>query len=156
VAKPDKNKSVEIVDVKIALQSVTDLIKSYGLLHDNDIDLTVQENLFITINIIEFKQLMINLIKNAIEASNHGDLVLIRSNKIKNYVEIQIIDFGCGMSEEEVNYLGTPFYSLKCKGTGLGMMICFNIVEKYQGTIQFNSIKGKGTTINIRFPFIPQ
>jgi len=48
--------------------------------------------------------------------------------------------------------LGTPFYSLKSKGTGLGMMICFNIATKYKGTIDFDSIKGKGTTVTIRFP----
>jgi len=152
VAKPDKNKIVEIVDVKVIIQSVKDLIKSYGLLHDNNIDLDVQDNLFITINSIEFKQLLINLVKNAIEASNTGDSVLIRAKKKKDFVEIQITDQGYGMSEEEIKSLGTPFYSLKCKGTGLGLMICFNIVEKYEGKIQFTSTKGKGTTVTIRFP----
>jgi two-component system, sporulation sensor kinase B len=56
------------------------------------------------------------------------------------------------MSKEEMDSLGTPFYSLKSKGTGLGMMICFKIATMYKGTIHFDSEKGKGTTVTIRFP----
>ena len=56
------------------------------------------------------------------------------------------------MSEEEVKSLGTPFYSLKSKGTGLGLMICYQIVETYNGTMDFKSSKGEGTTVTIRFP----
>jgi two-component system, sporulation sensor kinase B len=67
-------------------------------------------------------------------------------------VEIQIIDRGNGMSEIEMQLLGTPFYSLKSKGTGLGLMICYNIVGKYNGTMSFQSLEGEGTTVTIQFP----
>ena len=107
----------------------------------------------ISANTIEFKQLLINIIKNAIEASTIGDLVLVTAGREKGFVVIQVIDHGRGMSEAEVASLGTPFYSLKSKGTGLGMMICFNIVEKFKGTIDFHSSIGHGTTVTIRFPF---
>ena len=100
------------------------------------------------------KQLLINIIKNAIEASKEGDSVYIVAGRKKDAVEIKVIDYGTGMTEEEVNSLGTPFYSLKSKGTGLGMMICFNIAAKYKGTIRFQSAKGKGTTVTISFPAI--
>lgn len=153
IAKPDKDKRMEIVDVAIVLQSVTDLLKSYGLLHDNQIELKVVEDCLIAVNVIEFKQLVINLIKNAIEASKVGDTVHVKTEKVKNEVEIQITDQGSGMSEEVIKSLGTPFYSLKSKGTGLGLMICYNIVEKYNGTIQFISSIGKGTTVVVRFPY---
>ncbi|WP_445489101.1 ATP-binding protein [Niallia sp. 03133] len=152
VAKPDKDKNLAKIEVHFALKSVTDLIKSYGLLRDNNIYLNIQEDCAILINLIEFKQLMINLIKNAIEASNYGQSVIIQAEKQKNSVEIKIIDHGDGMNEEEIRSLGTPFYSLKSKGTGLGMMICFNIVEKYNGKINIVSTKGEGTTVIIRFP----
>ncbi|MFT8323176.1 MAG: HAMP domain-containing sensor histidine kinase, partial [Bacillus sp. (in: firmicutes)] len=152
VAKPDKDKKTEQADVTAALKSVTDLITSYGLLRDNNINVNTTENCFIIINLIEFKQLMINLIKNAIEASNDGQSVEIEIEKHKKTVEIRVIDQGIGMGEEEIRSLGTPFYSLKSKGTGLGMMICFNIVEKYNGNIHFISKKGEGTTVIITFP----
>lgn len=153
MAKPDQEKITEIVDIKIVLQSVTDLLHSYGHLHDNRIELKVIGDCTISANIIELKQLLINIIKNAIEASNYGDLVIVKAEREKGFVVIKVIDHGRGMSDEEVKSLGTPFYSLKSKGTGLGLMICFNIVEKYNGRIEFKSLKDHGTTTLVRFPY---
>lgn len=152
IAKPSKEKQLEPVNIRQVLQSVTDLLHSYGLLHDNKIELQMVEDSYIAANTIEIKQLFINIIKNAIEASNIGDSVVVTASKIKDYVEINVIDFGQGMTENEIESLGTPFYSLKSKGTGLGMMICFNIAENYKGKISFKSEKEKGTTVTIRFP----
>jgi two-component system, sporulation sensor kinase B len=152
IAKPDKEKATETVDVKAVLQSVTDLLHSYGLLHDNQIELKVMGECNISANHIEFKQLLINIIKNAIEASKMGDLVRVTAGRENQFVVIKVIDQGCGMSEAVVKSLGTPFYSLKSKGTGLGLMVCFNIVEKYKGTIKFQTSQGHGTTVTISFP----
>lgn len=152
IAKPDKDTKTELVNVKSVLQSVTDLLNTYGLLHDNKIVLSMVEDCYIAANTIEFKQLLINIIKNAIEASKVGDSVVVTAESKKDWVEIKVIDCGQGMSKEEMDSLGTPFYSLKSRGTGLGMMICFNIAAKYKGTIHFDSVKGKGTTVTIRFP----
>ncbi|UTI44057.1 ATP-binding protein [Niallia sp. RD1] len=79
--------------------------------------------------------------------------VIVKAEREKGFVVIKVIDHGRGMSEEEVKSLGTPFYSLKSKGTGLGLMICFNIVEKYNGRIEFKSLKDYGTTTLVRFPY---
>ncbi|MDF2790148.1 MAG: sensor histidine kinase, partial [Neobacillus sp.] len=142
IAKPDKDTETELVNVKNVLQSVTDLLNTYGLIHDNEIMLSMDEDCYIAANTIEFKQLLINIIKNAIEASKDGDSVVVTAESKKGLVEIKVIDRGQGMSKEEIDSLGTPFYSLKSKGTGLGMMICFNIATKYKGTIHFDSVKG--------------
>jgi two-component system, sporulation sensor kinase B len=152
IAKPEKDKVYEKVDVNVILQSVTDLLHSYGHFNDNRIELKVIGDCHIVANSIELKQLFINIIKNAIEASNKGDLVLVTAEREDQFVVIKVIDHGRGMSKTEVNSLGTPFYSLKSKGTGLGMMICFNIVEKYKGKIDFETTEGLGTTVTIRFP----
>lgn len=152
IAKPTKEKELEPVNIRQVLQSVTDLLHSYGLLHDNQIDLQIVEDSYVAANTIEMKQLFINIIKNAIEASNIGDSVVVTASKMKDMVEINVIDYGQGMTEKEIESLGTPFYSLKSKGTGLGMMICFNIAENYKGKISFKSTKGEGTTVTIRFP----
>lgn len=152
IASPDKNKEVEIVNVHKVLQSVSDLLKSYGFLRNNTIELLVEEDCFISANTIEYKQLMINLIKNAMEASKIGDAVIVEAKKTKHFIEMKVIDYGSGMSEEKLKSLGTPFYSLKSNGTGLGLMICYHILEKYNGTINFQSSKGHGTTVTIRFP----
>lgn len=152
IAKPTKEKELEPVNIRQVLQSVTDLLHSYGLLHDNQIELQIVEDSYVAANTIEMKQLFINIIKNAIEASNIGDSVVVTASKVKDVVEINVIDYGQGMTEKEIESLGTPFYSLKSKGTGLGMMICFNIAENYKGKISFKSTKGEGTTVTIRFP----
>ncbi|QGQ48513.1 sensor histidine kinase [Metabacillus sediminilitoris] len=152
IAKPNKETETETVNVKEVLQSVTDLLHSYGLLHDNKIELNVVEDCYIVANNIEFKQLLINIIKNAIEASKIGDSVIVTASRKGEFVEIKVVDYGHGMSEAEVKSLGTPFYSLKSKGTGLGMMICFNIAEKYKGKIDIQSSQGEGTMISISFP----
>ncbi|MEH7118889.1 HAMP domain-containing sensor histidine kinase [Neobacillus vireti] len=152
IAKPDKDTETELVNVKSVLQSVTDLLNAYGLLQDNKIVLSKVEDCYIAANTIELKQLLINIIKNAMEASKVGDSVVVTSEYKKGWVEIKVTDCGQGMSKEEVDSLGTPFYSLKSRGTGLGMMICFNIAAKYKGTIHFDSVKGQGTTVTIRFP----
>lgn len=152
IAKPNKEAEIETVNLKVVLPSVTDLLHSYGHLHDNKIGLVMVEDCYIAANNIEFKQLLINIIKNAIEASKIGDSVIVSAGRNKDFVEIKVVDYGQGMSEAEIKSLGTPFYSLKSKGTGLGMMICYNIAAKYKGTIDFQSTKGEGTTVTIRFP----
>ncbi|WP_340008500.1 HAMP domain-containing sensor histidine kinase [Paenibacillus sp. FSL K6-0276] len=151
LSKPNGDQRLEKVDVKDVVQSVAGLLHSYAMLSDNQIDIKVEEDCFISINKIEFKQLLINIIKNALEASDVGKSVSVIANRNNNFIEIKIIDEGSGMSEAEVKSLGTPFYSLKSNGTGLGLMICFNIVEKYDGEIYYNSSKGIGTTVTIRF-----
>ncbi|NUU63014.1 sensor histidine kinase [Paenibacillus agri] len=151
LSKPNGDQTTEKVDVKEVLESVSGLLHSYAMLSDNEIHIDVEEDCFISINKIEFKQLLINLIKNALEASDVGKSVSVTAKRNNNFVEIKIIDEGSGMSEAEVKLLGTPFYSIKSNGTGLGLMICFNIVAKYDGEILYKSSKGKGTTVNIRF-----
>lgn len=156
IAKPDKTQEMQTIDIRVILQSVTDLLHSYGLLYDNKIELEVAESLYVNSNSIELKQLFVNIIKNAIEASQTGDSVIVSAGRKKGLVEIKVVDYGQGMSQEELESLGTPFYSLKSKGTGLGLMICYNIAAKYSGTLHFESSKGEGTTVTICFPLIKE
>ncbi len=60
----------------------------------------------------------------------------------ENLATIQIKDNGCGMTETEVRNLGLPFYSTKKEGTGLGMMVCYKIIEAMGGKITVTSKKG--------------
>ncbi|MBY0115893.1 HAMP domain-containing sensor histidine kinase [Paenibacillus sp. FSL L8-0435] len=151
LAKPNRELRPEKVDVREVLEGVTGLLSSYAMLSDKHMDVKVDEDCIILINTIEFKQLLINLIKNALEASDAGTTVHVTAKRVKQWVEIRISDQGSGMTEEEVKSLGTPFYSLKTNGTGLGLMICYNIVEKYEGTIEYHSAKAQGTSVTIRF-----
>ena len=67
---------------------------------------------------------------------------------------IDITDNGVGMDKAEIERLGNPFYSTKEKGTGLGLMVSYRIIEKMEGKIQVSSRKGEGTKFSIILPAI--
>lgn len=152
LSKPNVDQRPEEVNVKDVVESVEGLIGSYAMLSDKHLHIQVEEDCLIFINEIEFKQLLMNVIKNALEASDAGQSVAVMAKRDHEFIEIKVMDEGSGMSEDEVRSLGTPYYSLKSSGTGLGLMICFNIVEKYDGKIRYSSAKGHGTTVTIQFP----
>ncbi|KIL74448.1 PAS domain S-box protein [Bacillus badius] len=101
----------------------------------------------------QIKQVMLNLIKNAIEAMPDGGQVTIRTKKAgDDSIGIEVADNGIGISQERIPHLGEPFYSNKEKGTGLGLMVSFKIIEHHKGKIFFESEEGKGTKVEIRLP----
>ncbi len=100
----------------------------------------------------QLKQLFINIIKNAIEASNEGGKVTVTLLAEDHQLTILVKDTGCGMSEDRLNRIGEPFYSSKEKGTGLGLTVSFKIVQSHNGSIHFNSKKGRGTEAVIKLP----
>jgi two-component system sporulation sensor kinase B len=101
----------------------------------------------------KFSQCMLNVIKNGIESMPDGGNLLISMKKHQNKVLIEIKDTGVGMTKEQINKLGEPYYSTKgAKGTGLGMMVALSVVRAMKGTVQIKSELGKGTSFSIQFP----
>lgn len=101
----------------------------------------------------KLKQAIINIIKNSIEALNENGTILIRAYEDdSNNVVIAIKDNGEGMNEADLKRLGEPYYSKKSKGTGLGLMVTFRIIEVMDGKIEFSSKKGVGTEAIIYIP----
>jgi len=101
----------------------------------------------------ELKQVFINLLKNGIESMPQGGKLLIKTENIHNHkVRILFVDEGVGIPKEALARLGEPFYTTKEKGTGLGLMICYQILENLQGTLRFASEFGLGTSVEITLP----
>lgn len=100
----------------------------------------------------ELKQVFINLIKNAIEAMPSGGKMILRMEDDGQFVKVSIKDEGMGMTDEQVCHLGEPFYTTKEKGTGLGLMVTYQIIHHHKGTINVHSVKGEGTTFIVRLP----
>ncbi|NQX57500.1 PAS domain-containing sensor histidine kinase [Paenibacillus qinlingensis] len=100
----------------------------------------------------QIKQVFVNVIKNAIEAMPTGGILTITANNHANGVQLQFVDQGQGISEERLPRIGEPFYTTKEKGTGLGMMVSFTIIEEHHGVIRYQSKLGIGTTVNIQLP----
>lgn len=99
-----------------------------------------------------FQQCFLNLIKNGIEAMPNGGTLNISSSISNNKVIIRIEDSGIGMSQEQINRFGEPYFSTKTKGTGLGTMVAVKIIETMQGSLRIRSVVNKGTTLTITFP----
>ncbi|MCU9562382.1 HAMP domain-containing histidine kinase, partial [Bacillus mobilis] len=99
-----------------------------------------------------FQQCFLNLIKNGIEAMPNGGTLNISSSISNNKVIIRIEDSGIGMSQEQINRFGEPYFSTKTKGTGLGTMVAVKIIETMQGSLKIRSVINKGTSLTITFP----
>ncbi|MEL3971968.1 ATP-binding protein [Rossellomorea oryzaecorticis] len=101
----------------------------------------------------KLQQVLINLMKNGIEAMESGGVLDIYSYEKGGQLFIVIKDTGIGMTKEQVTRLGEPYFSLKGKnGTGLGMMTVFQLVSGMNGTVKVFSKKNKGTSIILSFP----
>lgn len=111
------------------------------------------------------KQVFLNLIKNAIEASRTGGRIQVITRVSSGYavrsassrtpqqnIVVEIIDSGEGMDEENQKKLFTPFYTTKKKGSGLGLPISLKIVKDHHGKIKITSEKGLGTTVQVFLP----
>lgn len=99
------------------------------------------------------QQAFLNIFKNAIEAMPNGGQLIITMNATKNRCEIAIKDTGVGMNLEQIERLGKPYFTTKGqKGTGLGMMVTYRVIEEVNGTIKVTSQIGKGTTFTIYLP----
>jgi PAS domain S-box-containing protein len=108
----------------------------------------------VEMNTTEMGQVFINLLSNAIEASEPGDCVTVRIAPRNDEMEIIFQDQGAGMTDNQVNRMFDPFYTSRAEqgGTGLGLSITYGIIEQHGGKIGVQSSHGKGTTITIRLP----
>ncbi|WP_100407919.1 EAL domain-containing protein [Bacillus solitudinis] len=104
----------------------------------------------------QIKQVLINIVKNSIDALPSGGIIAFKLYKEGKYLVIEISDNGIGISPERMRRLGEPFYSNKEKGTGLGLMLCYRIVRKHHGKMKIESQEHKGTSVTIRLPFYVQ
>jgi PAS domain S-box-containing protein len=110
-------------------------------------------NLDIVCDANQLKQVLINLFKNAIESMQNGGLLTIQVIEFNDdYLKINIMDTGVGMRKELISKLGEPFYTLKEKGTGLGLMVSFRIIEANKGKISYISEENVGTKVELILP----
>ncbi|GKU77957.1 ATP-binding protein [Paenibacillus sp. L3-i20] len=102
----------------------------------------------------QLKQVFINVMKNAIESMEEGGTVHIKlSMEENNLISVTIQDEGSGIPEEQLTRIGQPFYTTKDKGTGLGLMVTYKIIDNHKGSIEAESELGVGTTFTIRLPY---
>jgi hypothetical protein len=99
-----------------------------------------------------FKQVMYNIIDNAIDAMAPGMYLKVETRILGNHVALDIIDTGCGIPEDFRDRIFSFFFTTKTKGSGLGLPISKRIVEDHGGYIEFDSKINSGTTFSVVFP----
>lgn len=112
-----------------------------------------QTSPMIMLNRDKMIQVIINLIRNAVQATGTNGTITVIVSENRNHVCIEIRDDGCGIAPEHAEKIWTPFFTTKGEhGTGLGLEICKRIIEGHSGQIFFQSEVGKGTTFTIELP----
>ncbi len=100
----------------------------------------------------QIKQVFFNLVKNAMEAMQPGGKLRVLARSDDEFVYMQFIDTGSGISEDELSRILQPYYTTKKEGHGLGMMIVQRIIRDHGGQLGIESRKGEGTAITLQFP----
>ncbi|KIL45293.1 ATP-binding protein [Jeotgalibacillus soli] len=111
-------------------------------------------NIFVIGERKKFQQCLINILKNGVESMQKGGELEIDLTSLHPYIQINIRDEGKGMTQEQINRLGEPYFTTKEKGTGLGMMVSYSIIRGMEGEIDVESQEGKGTCFSIKLPIV--
>lgn len=145
----------DIVDISLLLEDALGTLKP--LFDSKNIKIefnALEEEFYMNLDYNRIKQVLVNILKNAIEAKKERKRLIITVNtKItKKYVNIIITDTGIGMDKETLSKMSNIFYTTKRNGTGLGVALSKEIVILHGGNIKYKSTLGKGTTVTIKLP----
>lgn len=158
-----------VIDDLMEMTRVKSVNKEYidleTLIHESLKRVNVNSSVQITIKVnpdahyvwadmIQLRQVLVNLITNAYQALKEKGTILIKSilSENKKHIHILIIDNGLGIKTALMEKVFEPLYTTKAKGTGLGLNICKQIIEKHDGQIQISSKANRGTTVEIILP----
>lgn len=112
---------------------------------------------FVAGNPSEIYEVLVNLIKNGLEAMPNGGFLTISSLHFNRHVHLTVSDTGHGIPEEHFQRIFEPFFTTKgTKSSGLGLSSCYGIVKRHQGEMQVHSIPGQGSSFSIILPLVKQ
>lgn len=142
------------IDLNLLLEDVYDSFKI--ILNRKNIKLIYNdredEEIYFEGDYERLKQVLINVLKNSVEAIKDKGKVEISSNIYKRYIDIIIEDDGIGMSEDTLEQLKTMFFTTKLNGSGLGVCLSNEIIKAHNGELIYTSKEGVGTKVTIRLP----
>jgi len=155
LARPQPTKMADIV-VADQLKAAALTMSSYALLHNvtlvhGDLD----RSIVVRGDAAKLSQVLVNILKNGIEATSTvpgKKTVTVRTCAENGFARIEIEDSGVGIPKETLEKLGMAFFTGKEQGTGLGLMVCYQMVAAMNGSIDVDSEPGRGTTFIIKIP----
>ncbi|WP_462411852.1 ATP-binding protein [Neobacillus sp. Marseille-QA0830] len=129
LAPPNKNE-YQPINISLLLNEIIEFMKPYGTISGVQILDEIPDELYINGYHHEFKQLVINLMKNGIEAMPNGGKLMVTASSDHQNQFVKINDEGVGLSEAQLRQLGQPYYSTKTRCTGLGLLISYDIIKR--------------------------
>lgn len=152
LAKPQAQNMV-FSDMKEEVEYVRNIMMPFAKMHHVQLELKFHNTLQKKFDETQLKQCLINICKNGIESMKQSKGTLtIEVVEAKKNIIICITDEGEGMSKEEIDDMGKPYYSTKKEGTGLGMLMVFSTVDKLNGKLDIDSTPSEGTRFRIIIP----
>jgi PAS domain S-box-containing protein len=155
----DPKAAASTVDIEEAVKDVVELTRPRwkNLMERSgrtiDIQTDIQKNSVAAINASDLREVMTNLLLNAIDAMPQGGIVIFRARWQGENVILEVCDTGVGMSKDLAERIFDPFFTTKGIGnSGLGLSVSWSLVSRYGGDIQVKSKPGKGTTFVIKLP----
>lgn len=146
----------EEMDLSMLLEELEECLKD--LFKKNKIKATfnnIDDEIYIEADYNRLKQVFINLLKNAVEAkdvSKANMYVNVKLEEDSDSIRVIVEDNGVGMDSETLDKISEMFFTTKKKGSGLGVSLSKEIVEQHNGSIVYNSVKGKGTRVIVTLP----
>ncbi|WP_236561213.1 ATP-binding protein [Pontibacillus sp. HMF3514] len=134
------------------LQDVCTLLRSQAKLHNIDLVLNYEENEVIDCDRSQIKQVFINLIKNAVEVMEDGGRITVDVESDEDNVWVDVADEGPGIPKHLVDKIKEPFFTTKKNGTGLGLMITNQILEKHEGGLNVYDNEPTGSVFRVQLP----
>lgn len=147
-----KDKSINLVTQNInrIIRTILPLIQADALLHDKEIITDLRDVPEYPMDEKEIRQLILNLARNGLEAMATGGKLTIRTFSSQNKVILAIQDRGEGIDAKLLEKIGTPFFTTKDYGTGLGLAVCYSIAARHNAEIRIET-GPKGTTFYVVF-----
>lgn len=124
-------------------------LKNRDILVEREIQKKLPE---VKMDALQIKQAFYNIIRNAIQAVTENGILRICAEQKDNWIVINFIDNGVGISAEDLPHIAQPYYTTRKEGYGLGLMIVQRIVREHGGELEFESEKSRGTTVRIKLP----
>lgn len=153
LSKPTSSQQLVPYDMSKLLDDIVPIMQSQAIITNANLEVRAERNLpNVVCEVNQIKQVLINLMKNGIEAMPQGGQLDVRLRAEDGHVVFEVADEGSGIPSDVLNRLGEPFLTTKEKGTGLGLTVCFKIIQNHGGTLTFASEPGKGTVATVRLP----
>ena len=141
----------DLIDLSTSTAQTVALLDYRARQKKTQISTDIEKDLYVFGNENEWQQVILNIVTNALDASEEGGKIEIRARCKGETIQVEIEDNGQGIPESQIKRILDPFYTTKPpgQGTGLGLFVSYGIIQKMNGQLEVQSIEGQGTIVEI-------